>query len=219
MPDWGDIAPAFVGLTGVLLGSAASWAASARVQRTQFNVTRIEASTQFITSALRSADFLYLVYGIDADRFKQFVDAARSELAKNPAKKISSRYIRDDRLRQRFDEVTEEWRTALTGRYLVVPDPIATELSEFDKVRARATEYSNQSDGLRYIKVVEVEMPVALKRLKLAANIELARMNLVLEHSMRVGIVSFRDRRAARKAYTDAITRYNALADADSPAP
>jgi hypothetical protein len=153
---------------------------------------------------------LYLVHGIDVDRFKQALSGAtQGGRGLAPGTRIDFRYERDDELRRRIETATEEWRTVLANRYLVARDPFAKKLTEFDKARASAAVYSNQNDAARYIQAVDTNMAAALEHLKLAAGIENARMNLILERSFRTGLTWFGERHRARAAYEDAVTKYN----------
>lgn len=192
-----EIVAALVGLGGVFVGAAVTWYVAVWAARGSYNIEEARASRAVIAEALSAGDELFVSHAATLEHIQVFIiEQRRRAQAGEP---YETNYIRPQDLLTRVADSTARWRSALSSMYLRLGEEMSATMREFDHARAEFVDHLNQGRLEQAGAVLEDGMQKALRRMKLAADVEGSRINLVIAEQFEPR----RSRRRARRVLTE----------------
>ncbi len=186
-----EIVAALVGLGGVFVGAAVTWYVAVWAARGTYNIEETRASRLVIAEALSAGDELFVAHAATLEHIRVFImEQRRRSQAGEP---YETNYIRPPDLLTRVTESTARWRAALSSMYLRLGQELSTAMREFDQARAEFVSHLNEGRLEQAGAVQQGGMQEALRRMKLAADVEGCRINLVI-------VEQFEPRRSRKRA-------------------
>lgn len=211
-----EIVAPLLGLAGVLVGASIQWVAATHNVRTQYNVQATNETKAYLVRALKAADLLRLVHGLVLEQFAKAARDAVANAGDPQPPVVNFTYTIDSALQKRLDEATAEWRSVITMRYLMAPEPVSDDLRKLDEARGRLTELTLSANLPAARAFLKGDFDDQLKQLKLGVSVAGARMNVMLARSF-LSWWNRPERRAAKDAYLAEAKRYNAALPAPEP--
>lgn len=203
-----DIVSPLVGLAGVMVGASVQWFAATRNQRTQFNIQATNETKAYLVRALKAADMLHLVHGLVVDEFLKVGLAAAERHAGPTGTVVNFNHSLSAELGARLEEATAEWRSVLTIRYLLAPEPVSSDLTALDETRGKFAELVLSGDIAGAKSLREGLEAAQVARLKLGSGVAAARANIVLSRSF-LPWWNRTERKAVFATYVAQATKYN----------
>lgn len=200
-----EIIVALVGIGGAFLGAAATRSLAIWSARGTYNIEETRAARTVITEVLSAGDELYITHGAALDHVRAFIAVQhRKSQAGEP---YETYYARAPELMDRIQSSTERWRKALSSAHLRLGQELSAAMGDFDRARALFVDHLNANQLDQASAVLDGALENTLRKMKLAADVEGCRINLVIIQQLEPVHVRWRSRRALKARLNAAIAR------------